>query len=88
MILALNKGKARVAILSADATPLEILLHIPLLCEDKNVPYVFIPSRTALGRACGLSREVIAACLLKNDRNKNLSNQMDNLQDAIERLMM
>eukprot|EP00818_Percolomonas_sp_WS_P010206 CAMPEP_0117442078 /NCGR_PEP_ID=MMETSP0759-20121206/3964_1 /TAXON_ID=63605 /ORGANISM="Percolomonas cosmopolitus, Strain WS" /LENGTH=130 /DNA_ID=CAMNT_0005233951 /DNA_START=147 /DNA_END=539 /DNA_ORIENTATION=- len=85
---ALNKGKARVVVLSADATPLEILLHIPLLCEDKNVPYIFVPSRSALGRACGLSREVIAACLLVNDRNKSLSKQMDNLQDAIERIMV
>ena len=43
--------------------PLEILLHIPLLCEDKNVPYVFVRSKQALGRACGVSRPVIAARL-------------------------
>lgn len=24
---------------------LQILLHLPLLCEDKNVPYVFVPSK-------------------------------------------
>ena len=28
----------------------------PLVCEDKNVPYVFVKSKTALGRACGVSR--------------------------------
>ena len=28
---------------------LEILLHLPLLAEDKNVPYVFVPSKQALG---------------------------------------
>eukprot|EP00954_Amorphochlora_amoebiformis_P030788 1395208-Amorphochlora_amoeboformis.AAC.2 len=38
----------------ADTTPLAILLHLPLLCEDKNVPYVFIPSKAGLGRACGI----------------------------------
>ena len=32
-------------VLAADAEPLEILLHIPLLCEDKNVPYVFVRSK-------------------------------------------
>ena len=26
-----------------DAEPIEILLHLPLLFEDKNVPYVFVP---------------------------------------------
>ena len=36
--------------MAADSEPLEILLHIPLLCEDKNVPYVFVRSKQALGR--------------------------------------
>ena len=38
----LNRGPAEFIVLAADAEPLEILLHIPLLCEDKNVPYVFV----------------------------------------------
>jgi U4/U6 small nuclear ribonucleoprotein SNU13 len=57
----LNRGQAEFVILAADSEPLEILLHIPLLCEDKNVPYVFVRSKQALGRACGVSRPVIAA---------------------------
>jgi U4/U6 small nuclear ribonucleoprotein SNU13 len=42
--------------MAADATPLEILLHLPLLCEDKNVPYVFVNSKSNLGKMCGVSR--------------------------------
>jgi len=38
---------------AADAEPLEILLHLPLLCEDKNVPYVFVPNKQAPGRPLG-----------------------------------
>merc|ERR1711869_136163 len=47
----LNRGTAELVIMAADAEPLEILLHLPLVCEDKNVPYVFVKSKTALGRA-------------------------------------
>ncbi|KAG0306457.1 NHP2-like protein 1, partial [Linnemannia gamsii] len=57
----LNRGIAEFIVMTADTEPIEILLHLPLLCEDKNVPYVFVPSKTALGRACGVSRPVIAA---------------------------
>jgi U4/U6 small nuclear ribonucleoprotein SNU13 len=39
----LNRGISEIIIMSADAEPIEILLHLPLLCEDKNVPYVFVP---------------------------------------------
>jgi U4/U6 small nuclear ribonucleoprotein SNU13 len=41
----LNRGLAEFIVMAADAEPLEILLHLPLLCEDKNVPYVFVRSK-------------------------------------------
>lgn len=41
----LNRNMAELIIMAADAEPLEILLHLPLLCEDKNVPYVFVSSK-------------------------------------------
>ena len=49
--------------MTADVEPIEIVLHLPLLCEDKNVPYVFLPSKTA----CGVSRAVIAASVTTNE---------------------
>lgn len=38
----LNRGTAEIIILAADTSPLAILLHLPLLAEDKNVPYVYV----------------------------------------------
>ena len=63
----LNRGICEFIIMTADVEPIEIVLHLPLLCEDKNVPYVFVPSKTALGRACGVSRPVIAASVTTNE---------------------
>jgi U4/U6 small nuclear ribonucleoprotein SNU13 len=45
----LNRGQSELIVMAADAEPLEIILHLPLLCEDKNVPYVFVRSKAALG---------------------------------------
>lgn len=64
---ALNRGVAELVVLAADAVPLAILLHLPLLSEDKNVPYVYVKSKVALGRACGVSRAVIAASITSNE---------------------
>ena len=41
----LNRNLSELIVLAADAEPLEIVLHLPLLCEDKNVPYVFVKSK-------------------------------------------
>ncbi|KAJ3303590.1 hypothetical protein HDV03_003667 [Kappamyces sp. JEL0829] len=73
--------------MAADAEPLEILLHIPLLCEDKNVPYVFVPSKAALGRACGVSRPVVAASVTTNEGSE-LKSQIQTIKNEIEKLII
>ncbi|ORX80414.1 ribonucleo protein-associated protein [Anaeromyces robustus] len=83
----LNRGIAEFIVLTADTEPIEILLHLPLLCEDKNVPYVFVPSKQALGRACGVSRPVIAASITTNEGSE-LKEQIQNLKLQIERLII
>lgn len=73
--------------MAADCEPLEILLHLPLLCEDKNVPYVFVPSKAALGRACGVSRPVVAASVTTNEAS-DLKSQIDTIKLSIEKLLI
>ncbi|XP_064617597.1 NHP2-like protein 1 [Liolophura sinensis] len=83
----LNRGIAEFIVMAADAEPLEILLHLPLLCEDKNVPYVFIRSKQALGRACGVSRPVISCSVTVNEGSQ-LKPQIQALQNSIEKLLI
>lgn len=83
----LNRGICEFVIMAADTEPIEILLHLPLLAEDKNVPYVFVPSKQALGRACGVSRPVIA-CSVTTSEGSQLKPQIEKLKDAIEKLMI
>lgn len=83
----LNRGISEFVVMAADTEPIEILLHLPLLAEDKNVPYVFVPSKAALGRACGVSRPVIAASVTTNEGSQ-LKPQIQNLKEAIEKLLI
>jgi len=82
----LNRGICEFIILTADVEPIEIVLHLPLLCEDKNVPYIFVPSKTALGRACGVSRPVIAASVTTSE-SRELNAQIIAVKNAIEKLL-
>jgi U4/U6 small nuclear ribonucleoprotein SNU13 len=83
----LNRGISEIIVLAADTSPLAILLHLPLLCEDKNVPYVYVPSKMALGRACGVARAVIAASITTNEAS-DLMGQIRTLKDKVERLQI
>ncbi|EJT48674.1 snRNP subunit [Trichosporon asahii var. asahii CBS 8904] len=83
----LNRGICEFIIMAADVEPIEIVLHLPLLCEDKNVVYCFVPSKTALGRACGVSRPVIAASVTTNEA-RELNSQIQAVKNEIEKLLI
>lgn len=51
----------------------------------QNTPYVYVPSKVALGRACGVSRAVISAAITSNE-SSDLMGQIRALKDKVERL--
>ena len=61
----LNKSKVEVVIMAADTDPLGLLLNLPGLCEEKSIPYCFVSSTAALGRACGIKRYPIFSTKIK-----------------------
>lgn len=73
--------------LAADTTPLAIVLHLPLVCEEKNVVYCYVSSKAALGRAVGVSRNVIAVAILQNAESE-LRKSVLAMRDEIEKLML
>lgn len=45
-----------VVVIAGDVNPAEVIMHLPLACEDVNVPYVFVASRGELGQAARTKR--------------------------------
>jgi U4/U6 small nuclear ribonucleoprotein SNU13 len=53
----------------------------------QNVPYIFVPSKVALGRACDVSRSVIAASVTTSDQSE-LKSQINTIKIAIEKRLV
>ena len=83
----LNRGICEFIIMAADIEPMELVLHHPLLCADKKVRYVFVPSKIALGRACGVSRAVVAASVTTNEA-RELQSQIQTIKLAVRILSL
>lgn len=49
-------------IIAGDISPLDVIAHLPILCEDKGVPYIFVRSKDELG-AAGLTKRP-TSCML------------------------
>ena len=64
VVKALNRQIALLVILAADIKPIEFVLPMTRLCEEKNVPYVFVDGRHLLGRSVDIERPVAACCIM------------------------
>ncbi|PHH69645.1 hypothetical protein CDD82_7620 [Ophiocordyceps australis] len=45
-----------VVIIAGDISPLDVISHLPVLCEDHNVPFIFVTSRAELGASARTKR--------------------------------
>eukprot|EP01114_Cavostelium_apophysatum_P010272 TRINITY_DN237_c0_g1_i1.p1 TRINITY_DN237_c0_g1~~TRINITY_DN237_c0_g1_i1.p1 ORF type:complete len:211 (-),score=91.83 TRINITY_DN237_c0_g1_i1:12-644(-) len=67
VVKAIRKGnKPGVVVFGANITPVDVISHIPVLCEEKNIPYVFVQTKEELGKAIGHSRPT-SVVMFSND---------------------
>ena len=51
---AIERGNASLVYIAEDVTPEEVVMHLPEICAEKDVSYLFIGSQDEVGRAAGL----------------------------------
>ena len=52
---AIERSNAKLVVIAEDVDPEEIVMHLPPLCEEKRISFVFVASKKDLGKAAGLS---------------------------------
>jgi len=69
---AVEKGQAKLVVIAADVSPKEITMHIPMMCKDKGIPCVEVPSRIELGAAAGLNLGTVAVAITEAGDAKDI----------------
>ncbi len=75
-----ERKTAQFVVLAQDVTPEEIVVHIPMLCKEKGVPYAFVPTKKDLGLSIGMEVGTSAVAV------ENGGSAAEKLQDIIKRM--
>lgn len=61
---ALRKKQKGICVIAGDISPLDVIAHFAGLCEDNDVPYIYVPSKAELGAAGATQRptSVVMVC--------------------------
>jgi large subunit ribosomal protein L7Ae len=75
---AIERGTSRLVVIAEDVEPPEVVAHLPILCEERNSAYVFVPSKQQLGQALGIDVPSAAACITDPGEGQNILEQIVN----------
>ena len=61
-----ERGLATFVVIAEDVEPEEVVVHLPTICEQKKVPFVYVPTKEAIGKAVGINVPGAAVAVEKN----------------------
>jgi len=81
---AIERGIAKLVVIAEDVEPPEIVAHLPPLCEEKKVPYVYVPSKSKLGEASGIDVSAAAVAIIEGGKAeaqiKDIASKVESLK--------
>ncbi|MCW4026150.1 MAG: 50S ribosomal protein L7Ae [Candidatus Bathyarchaeota archaeon] len=81
---AIERGQAKLVVIAEDVDPPEVVAHLPILCDERKIPYVFVPSKLKIGSASGIDVPSAAVCITElgeaTDLVKEIVTRLDNLR--------
>ena len=66
VVKAIRKGAKGICVIAADVSPVDVISHIPVLCEDHEIPYVYVRSRMELGIAAETKKPTSVTLLMQS----------------------
>ena len=68
----IERGSAKLVVVAQDTQPEEVVMHLPVLSEEKNIPCIGVTSKLELGTAAGLSVPCSAIAISEEGESKDL----------------
>jgi len=77
---AIERKTAQLVVIAEDVTPQEVVVHLPMLCKENNIPYAFVPTKKELGGAVGIAVGTSSIAI------ENSGGAAETVQDIVKKL--
>jgi large subunit ribosomal protein L7Ae len=82
---AIERAIAKLVVIAEDVEPPEVVAHLPILCDERKIPYVFVPTKDKLGSAIGIDVPAASACIVKEGDAANLLKELIKRIEGLQR---
>ncbi|HKS59875.1 MAG TPA: 50S ribosomal protein L7Ae [Thermoplasmata archaeon] len=71
-----ERAEAKLVVMAEDVDPVEILVHVPMLCEEKRIPYLYVPKKQRLGQSAGLTKSAASVAVVEAGEAKGMLEEL------------
>jgi len=82
---AIERAQAKLVVIAEDVDPPEVVAHLPLICDERKIPYVFVPNKQKIGSAVGIDVPAAAACIVESGDAASLVKEISKRLDEVRK---
>ncbi len=82
---AIERGIAKLVVIAEDVEPPEVVAHLPVICQERKTPYVFVPQKKKIGSAVGIDVPSASVCIVEEGDAANLVKEIISRVDELQR---
>ncbi len=80
---AIERGTAKIVFIAENIKPEEVVMHIPLLCEEKGIPYSYFKTKEELGKSAGVNVSASSVAIVDSGEAKK---DVEDLRKSLEEI--
>lgn len=74
-----------IVILAGNISPIDVVAHIPIVCEELGIPYIFVPTKEELGAASATKRPTSVVLVRPHPTNEEYMESYDKVLSAVKK---
>ncbi|KAK6132121.1 hypothetical protein DH2020_034146 [Rehmannia glutinosa] len=87
VVKSIRRGNIGLCVIAGNISPIDVITHVPILCEEANIPYVYVPSKEDLANAGATKRPTCCVLVLTKPTKGELGQEeQDNLKGDYDQL--
>ncbi|MBJ83944.1 MAG: 50S ribosomal protein L7ae [Euryarchaeota archaeon] len=83
---AAERGTAQMIVMAENVNPAELLVHIPLICKEKSIPFIYVEDQAYLAEAAGMNSGAKTAAIALMEVSKGAQEAFNGVKEQTDAL--
>ncbi|XP_076899046.1 H/ACA ribonucleoprotein complex subunit 2-like protein [Bidens hawaiensis] len=75
VVKSIRRGNKGVCVIAGNITPIDVITHVPILCEEADIPYVYVTSKEDLANVGATKRPTCCVMVLPKPTKGELAEE-------------